>query len=250
MPAAPTATSVRPSRHARPKVSLTTTATSTPRSSASRCRRSRAEASASSGSSTSASPGTLEASMPAAATTQPCRVSTMRSGPRRATTRTDSASIARWRAASRSSPGSTATSRPSTLEITLLVTTTTSPSASQGAAAAIAPARSSPGENSGSPGTGWTERPAGGSGPRGVPRGAGGGRGRLRVGAEQRPLAGPAARDLGVVLRGDQPRIEEPAVGTGAVVPPDPFGAHLDAEHGQALVGHPADDGAADDGGD
>jgi coenzyme F420-0:L-glutamate ligase/coenzyme F420-1:gamma-L-glutamate ligase len=44
MPAAPTATSVRPSRQVRPNVSLTTTATSTPSSSARRPRSTRAEA--------------------------------------------------------------------------------------------------------------------------------------------------------------------------------------------------------------
>ena len=82
-----------PSRQVRPKVSLTTTATSTPSSSASRARSPRAEASASSGSRTSEPWSTLDASMPAAATTQPCGVCTIFSGPRRATTRTVWSSI-------------------------------------------------------------------------------------------------------------------------------------------------------------
>src|SRR4051794_30137367 len=248
-PAAPTATSVSPSRQVRPNVSLTTTATSTPSSSRSRPRSPRAEASASSGRSTRASLPTLEASMPAAATTQPCRVSTIRNGPRRATTRTVSPSMARCRAASRSVPGGTGTSRPSTLETTLEVTTTTSPSASHGAAAAIAAARSSPGANSGSPGTGWTEQPAGGSGTGGV-QGGPGQRGRgLRGGHQQRDPADVDAGDVGRVVRRDQPGVEQAAGLPGAVVPPDALGAHLDAEDGQAAVGHAADHLAADDGG-
>src|SRR4051812_455310 len=267
-PAAPTATSVSPSRQVRPNVSLTTTATSTPSSSRSRPRSPRAEASASSGRSTRASLPTLEASMPAAATTQPCRVSTIRSGPRRATTRTVSASMARCRATSRSVPGGTGTSRPSTLETTLEVTTTTSPSASQGAAAAIAAARSSPGANSGRPGTGWTEYPGAGppAGARREPASGGGeggpssdtggvqggpgqrGRG-LRGGHQQRDPADVDAGDVGRVVRRDQPGVEQAAGLPGAVVPPDALGAHLDAEDGQAAVGHAADHLAADDGG-
>ena len=57
------------------------------------------------------------------------------------------------------------TTRPSTLDTALEVTTTTSPSSIHGAAAAIAPARSSPGRKSGSPTTGMT-RTSPGTSPR------------------------------------------------------------------------------------
>ena len=68
------------------------------------------------------------------------------------TTRTVSVSTTLCRAASRPAGSAGAgTSRPSTLDTALEVTTTTSPSSIHGAAAAIARARSSPGRRSGSP---------------------------------------------------------------------------------------------------
>jgi hypothetical protein len=80
--------------------------------------------------------------------------------PRRATTRSVSASTSRRRNSSRSSGSvGAATSLPSTFENTFDVITTTSPSASHGAAATSAVATSSPGRNSGSPGTGSTSMP-------------------------------------------------------------------------------------------
>ncbi len=85
----------------------------------------------------------------------PARVCTMRVRPRAATTRTDSASTAARRVASRSSPAGT--SRPSALLTTLDVTTTTSPAARGTRVAAISSARSSPGGTSGSPRTGSTD---------------------------------------------------------------------------------------------
>src|SRR3712207_18536 len=179
----------------------------------------------------SAFPDTLEASIPAAATTQPCGVSTIFSGPRRATTRTVCSSMARCRAASRSSPGATGTKRPSTLDTTLEVTTTTSPSASQGAAPANAAARSSPGENSGSPRTGRTVSPSGGtSDTGGVQRGPRHRRGRLGGGHEQRDGADADAGDVGAVAGVHQPGVEQPAGGPGAVVQPHPVCADLHAE--------------------
>ncbi len=76
MPAAPIATSVWPTRHARPKLSDTITAGRTPRSSPIRARSARAEASGSSGSRISSSgDAAFEASTPAFAHTNPCRVS-------------------------------------------------------------------------------------------------------------------------------------------------------------------------------
>ena len=72
MPATPSATSVVPSRHARPNESDTTTPTSAPVSSCSRSRRLAADASGSSGRSTSVSgPFAFEASTPAEAQTKP-----------------------------------------------------------------------------------------------------------------------------------------------------------------------------------
>ena len=149
------AASVRPSRHGRPIVSLTTTPTSTPACARSPSRSRCADASGSSGSSASSSRATFDASTPAAAITRPCRVCTMRRSPRRATTRTVSASIAACRAASRrcGSAVPSCTSRSSALETILEVTTTTSPSCSV-VCAAIRAARSSPGRTSPMPVTG------------------------------------------------------------------------------------------------
>ena len=125
MPAAPIAESVRPSRHGRPIVSVTTTPTVTPWSRCQAARSARAEASGSTGRSTTVPAGVFDASTPAAAMTKPCAVSTIRVTPRGvwrvATTRTVSAVIA-------SSRSSAATVRPSALLTTLLVTTSTSPS--------------------------------------------------------------------------------------------------------------------------
>ncbi len=142
-PAAPIAMSVWPSRQARPAVSVTTTATLRPVRSARAARRRRAEWSGSTGSSTSVPTSTLELSTPAAAMVSPCRVRTIRVGPRLATTRTVSDSTA----SSRSWP---ATRRPSDLLTTLLVTTTTSPSSSS-TRGRTRSARSSPGRDLGHP---------------------------------------------------------------------------------------------------
>ena len=106
----------------------------------------RAEASGSSGSSSTVPAGVLDASTPAAAITKPCRFSTIRVFPRRATSRTVSASIA----ASRSSAS---TSRPSALLTIFDVTTTTSPSARATPVATISLAMSAPGCTSPIPGT-------------------------------------------------------------------------------------------------
>ncbi len=159
-PAEPIATSVSPVRHGRPKVSVTTTPTSTDRVSRTPARIAAAEASGSWGSSSTVPGAVLEASTPAAAITRPCRFSTIRSGPRRATTRTVSASIA-------ASRESASTMRPSALETIFEVTSRTSPSRRSGAAVVISFARSSPGLTSGIPstartsyaGTGVTGRP-------------------------------------------------------------------------------------------
>ena len=121
-PAAPIAMSVWPSRQARPAVSVTMTPTVAPVSSCSRARRARALASGSRGSSTIEPASTLDASTPAAAIVSPSRVRTISVGPRRATTRTVSSAIASSRSPERT--------RPSALLITLLVTTTMSPSPS------------------------------------------------------------------------------------------------------------------------
>src|SRR3954463_2413241 len=150
----------------------------------------------------------------------------MASGPRRATTRTASSSTACSRTFSRSAPGGTGTSRPSTFETTLDVTTTTSPSASQDAASAIAAARSSPGANSGSPATGTTARPLGSSAIGADASGVQGGPGQLRGGLggahEQRPLPDVDTGDVGHVVGRDQPGVEQPARGPAAVVPSHP----------------------------
>lgn len=131
---------------------MTTTPTSTPRASRSPSRIVRADASGSSGSNSTVPDGVLEASTPAAAITSPCRFSTILSAPRRATTRTVSASIA----ASRSLASTT---RPSALDTIFEVTSSTSPSKSPGSAAAISLARSSPRATSGIPATAHTRKP-------------------------------------------------------------------------------------------
>ena len=89
--------------------------------------------------------GVLELSTPAAASTSPCLVCTILVWPRRATSLTDSASIACSRSAR--------TSRPSALLMTFEVTTRMSPSRRSGSAASTSAARSAPGMTSGSPAT-------------------------------------------------------------------------------------------------
>ena len=150
------AASAWPIRQGRPIVSVITTATVTPRRSRSPRRIRRAESSGSAGSSATVPGAVLESSTPAAASTRPCWVSTMRAGPRRATTRTVSASIALSRSARMT--------RPSALLTILEVITTMSPSARSGAASAIRPARSSPAPISGRPGTPVTETARPGAG--------------------------------------------------------------------------------------
>ena len=176
---------------------------------------------------------------------RPCRVRTIVVGPRRATTRTVSAAIA----SSRSSP---ATSRPSDLLTTLLVTTTTSPS-DRSTRGSSRSARSSPGRTSGTPSGAVTEmltcrRPA---------------RSRRRPSRRWPPWSRHQQRDgrggqsggvqpvqVAGVLLVDEPAVQDAAVRAGAVVQADAGRAHLDADRGEHLLGHPADVGAADDGGE
>ena len=142
-PAAPMAASVWPIRQGLPRVSVTITPIRMPRRPASALRSRRADASGSSGSRATVPGGVLELSTPAAASTRPCLVSTILAGPRWATSRTVSASMACSRSA--------AMSRPSALLMIFEVTTRMSPSARSGAAASISSARSAPGVTSGSP---------------------------------------------------------------------------------------------------
>src|SRR5262249_45710727 len=81
-PAAPIAASVCPARQGRPSVSVTMTPTLAPSRSRRALRSLRAEPSGSSGSSTTVPGGVLELSTPAAASTRPCLVSTIRVPPR------------------------------------------------------------------------------------------------------------------------------------------------------------------------
>ena len=144
IPATPSATSVVPRRQARPKESETTTPTSTPASSRIRSRRRRAEASGSSGRRTSVpGPFAFDASTPADAHTNPCRVSAITSGGRlrrisllsRRTTssRRASSSPASSRARSEGSTSSSETTRPSTFETAFCATTRTSRSSNAAA---------------------------------------------------------------------------------------------------------------------
>ena len=164
-PATPMALSVRPLRQARPIVSVTTTANRAPSEAVRLIRSRRAEASGSTGRSTTVPASTLLASIPAAAMTRPCRVSTMRvvflGVTFVASARTDSASM-------RSSREAAATTLPSALETILLVMTRMSPSCTpvvpsgQMTAAQALPmsaARSSFALMRGSPGTAHTCRP-------------------------------------------------------------------------------------------
>ena len=148
-PAAPMAVSVWPARQGRPKVSVITTPTFTPARSRSALRSCCADSSGFSGSSTTVPGAVFDSSTPAAAITNPCLVCEISIGPRRATTRAVSAAIASSRVI--------AATRPSALLTTFDVTTRMSPSCKPGApgeaaAAAISPARSSPGDISGMPG--------------------------------------------------------------------------------------------------
>ena len=155
-PDTPSAWSVMPARQARPSESLTITPTVTPSRCSNSLRSAAAEASGSAGNNAISSRATFDASTPAPAITTPCRLTTIRRSPRRATTRTVSSSMACWRTASRATGSSppTATSRPSALETILDVTTTTSPSSSHVNSAASSAPRSSPGRTSPSPVTG------------------------------------------------------------------------------------------------
>src|SRR5205823_413752 len=101
-----------------------------------------------SGSSTTVPGAVLDSSTPAAASTRPCRVCAIVVGPRLATTRTVSASMACSRG--------TVTTRPSALLTILEVTTRMSPSRRSGTASAMSAARSAPAVTSGSPVTGMT----------------------------------------------------------------------------------------------
>ena len=116
-------------------MSVTTTATSTPSRSRNPLRSASADASGSAGSSASSSPATLDASIPDAACTMPRWFSVISVRARRARMRTDSSNTSLRRIRSRSSGSvGTRTSRPSTLDTILLVTTTTSPERSHRAA--------------------------------------------------------------------------------------------------------------------
>ena len=112
-----------------------------------RARMRSAVASGSSGSSASVPSSRLEASTPAFAQTNPCRVSAMTRSPRRATTRAVSA---RPRPPPRRPPG---TNRPSAFDTIFCVIATTSPSRAPAARSigVTMAARSSPGTTSGMP---------------------------------------------------------------------------------------------------
>ena len=147
-PAAPTALSVCPARHGLPIVSVMITPSLRPVRWCSALRSRRADSSGSSGSSTTVPWAVLDSSTPAAARTRPCLVCAMVVAPRRATTRTVSASMACSLDA--------ATTRPSALLTIFEVTTRMSPSRRSGAAPAMRAARSLPAVISGSPPTGTT----------------------------------------------------------------------------------------------
>ena len=142
------ALSVCPARHGRPMVSVTITPRVRPVRWCSVLRSRRADSSGSSGSSTTVPGAVLDSSTPAAARTRPCRVCAIVVAPRRATTRTVSASMAASRDA--------VTTRPSALLTILEVITRMSPSRRSGTAPAISAARSAPAVTSGSPATGRT----------------------------------------------------------------------------------------------
>ena len=170
MPATPSATSVVPSRHARPKESETMTPISTPASSRMLDRSRAADASGSSGSRTSVSgPFALEPSTPADAHTNPWRVSAMTSGGRARKTSRASPSITSMRRGSDSPASSRArsegsmpaswTTRPSTFETAFWATTRTSSCSKpvpRAAASTRSAARSSPSSSSGIPRSGIT----------------------------------------------------------------------------------------------
>src|SRR6266550_2480799 len=249
-PATPIAASVMPSRQGRPIESLMTTPTSTPARSRTASRNAAAERSGSSGISAISSRATLDSSTPAAASTSPCRVCTMRSGPRWATRRAVSALIASCRTMSRStgSVEPSEMSRPSTLETAFDVTTRTSPSCSE-ACLTIVSARSSPGRSSPMPCTGrisirsaeWS------SAIRELQSVADHLRGRVVVGHQQRHRPDGDAVDLGAIGAVHEPSVEQPAVAARAVVAPDALRADLDPDGRQAGVGHTAYRLAADD---
>lgn len=117
---------------------------------------------------------------------------------------------------------------PSTLETTFEVTTTTSPSTTPPSSTpARTAARSSPGRNSGSPGTPHSVRPREPWSPRPsdtgeVERRADHRRGGLGVGHHQRHGADLDAGHLGRVPGRDEPAVEQATGGPGAVVASDP----------------------------
>ena len=100
-PATPIAESVSPSRQGRPRVSVTTTPTESPVRSRSPCRKARADASESRGRSSTWPAGALLASMPAAASTSPWWVRTIRVVPRGVSFVATTVTVSASRAASR-----------------------------------------------------------------------------------------------------------------------------------------------------
>ena len=174
---------------------------------------------------------------------RPWRVRTIVVGPRRATTRTVSSASASSRV-----PGRT---RPSALLTTLLVTTTMSPSSSvdareQERRQVVARAH-----------LGRRRRARALDGDRGHATSsmaaaamAAVRRGRSSSGVRRGRRSRRLDRGDGGVDLVDQPAVEHPAGRAGAVVQADPGGGDLDADRGEQLLGHPADVGAADDGGE
>jgi len=163
------ATLVTPSRQARPNVSDTMTAIRQPSRRVSTAHNRRADASGSSGSSVTQPGSTFDASTPAFAHTNPCRVSTIRMPwsirtMRFASPRMTSTTLASFPVSSAHrvaiADGVTVSSRtmaPSALETTFCATTNTSPGSTARVPCSMAPAiiapRSAPTVTSGSAGT-------------------------------------------------------------------------------------------------
>ncbi len=180
--------------------------------------------------------------MPAAAITKPWWVCTIVVGPRRATTRAVSAASTASRAASRSGPSAgTSTSRPSAFDTILLVTTSTSPSRSHGAAVVISAARSSPAVTSPMPRTGRTLQavhqatPASSSAEATIVAVASSSV--IHNGTARVVMPGTSAPAS--VVSTSQPS-SRPISARDAVQCGHPGRAHLDAQRGQAPVGHAA----------
>ena len=220
-PAAPIAASVWPLRHARPMVSVTTTPTVTPSRSRSPVAQRRGAGVGIDGQQRQFGCADVGSVYAGGGLHQPSAFSVISVRPLRASTRTASASISLRRSVSRAPRDRRArrTIRPSHLDTTLLVTTRTSPSRSQGAAAAIAAARSSPGRNSGSPVTGRISTAAAvpcspsavghGCHPRELQSGAHHLGRRRRVGHQQRHRPHRDPVDFGVVTLVDQPAVQD-----------------------------------------